>query len=222
MIDLPEDEPSIITRILTFLYTSNYPTRSINTGLLGHMQFKDAGDEFGTSSDDGSPVIWQKTTALHTRMYAAGKKLGFTDLLRSASKKFIAAFMTFGGAKSDLTSEDEAKLYQQQLSKIIRFVYDTTPPTDRVLRDIIVLFVQIAIDTKLDGFQTMLTLVRILPDFAIDLATRRSSTAMWSCTDCGARCNVLVAPVRLWRLEEVSISGLYRQLQGGILLFSLL
>ena len=112
LIDLPEDDPDVIGHLITFLYTSVYPTKTASQYLLD------------------------------VKLYTVADKYDVPRLKSAAKRSFTErAVRVFKKAKeaSEKTSEDHSKI-QKELCNIIGcipMIYEATPDSDRGLRAVI-------------------------------------------------------------------------------------
>ena len=205
--DLPEDDPSLIARLLTFIYTSTYSTTNLTTVMAGVAleQFRGVPDRFREEPE--LDVKFAKSAIIHANMFAYADKYDVPELLIHAKKRFTTRFnntpdpdeyvpetaskLDLNGEKSEVVSEDaEEEVYTPECAladdQVIRAVYALPELASHDLRMIVVEVTQRMI---LQGhplrYPRMLTCMREVPDFAIDIAVLRLADAESSCPHCG-------------------------------------
>ncbi|KAI9720655.1 MAG: hypothetical protein M1812_002835 [Candelaria pacifica] len=126
VIELHEEDPDILNRAITFLYTDDYDTADLNTSSINN------GEHNLTSISDVedhqiAKASESKSTALeiHVAMHAFGYAFRIPRLQTLASKKFYDAV------------RDGNAWATEGLPMLITKIYDSTPPSERELRDVI-------------------------------------------------------------------------------------
>lgn len=110
-IELLEEEPSMVYRMLQHLYMQTY---TVDLGL----------DRFWSRNDS-----WAKTRLhVHAQMYSLGDKYDLPGLKKEAARRFNEDIRIPGDSKSEILT----------LLSVVPIVYTTTPDTDRGLRNHVV------------------------------------------------------------------------------------
>ncbi|KAL9135501.1 MAG: hypothetical protein Q9175_003303 [Cornicularia normoerica] len=110
-IELPEEEPSMVYRMLQHLYMQTY---IVNLGQ----------DEFWSLNDS-----WAKTRLhVHAQMYSLGDKYDLPGLKKEAARRF----------NEDVKISGDSKCETLTLLSVVPTVYEITLDSDRGLRDIVV------------------------------------------------------------------------------------
>jgi hypothetical protein len=199
-VNFPEDEPHIIARMLTFLYTNDYQSGLVfepNDSELA--QFHDIKEP--SHKAYGHYQTFHHYLGAHARLYAIADKYGIEALKYSCQCGFyedLVDFVTRLLPSNSQLPSDHAKGYEAFVD-LARIVYSSTPSHDRGLRDLMVWFVQFetsVVQHPATGFGS--TIIRSLmyeeKDLAYDLATTRFSEHEYICTrkDCGKSQAVLL------------------------------
>lgn len=110
-IEFPEEEPSMIYRMLQHLYMQTY---TVN---LGHDPFWSMNDSWATTR-----------LHVHAQMYGLGDKYDLPSLEKEAARRF----------GEDVKIPGHSKRETLTLLSVVQTVYKTTPDSDRGLRNLIV------------------------------------------------------------------------------------
>ncbi len=115
-IDLPEDDPHLISKLICYCYTTDYEL-----------------------DPDPDPVIAEDAFTFplqfHAGMYAMAEKFDMKNLKKLAEKKFATALHVH---EPRVRTEIPGNKALTRVLEVIGFIYNTTPENDRGLRDIIV------------------------------------------------------------------------------------
>ena len=202
-VNLPEDNHSLIARLLAYLYTGSYSTRSLTKIMPGiqMVQFSMIVDDFECGPEDNDN--FEGSATLHANMFALADKFDVPDLLVEAKKRFLVRFSNMtdsddyyngeevhdeAGPSTEADSCTYAPHSAQADDKVIRAVY-ALPAT--VMKDIRMAIVQIT--ENVISFQGALehkhlrACIRETPDFAADLATLKLAAEKSRCTECNAK-----------------------------------
>ncbi|KPI40328.1 uncharacterized protein AB675_7477 [Cyphellophora attinorum] len=166
VIDLPEDEPEIITRLLSHLYTGSYAEHLL----------KEA------SGGDDDARVDADAILLHVKMFAVAVKYGIKSPRDAARKAFVA---NFTARETDMSNV---------LPLVIKAVYSTTAPDERELRDLCtydLLFEQaLCTPNRNDSSaNAMLEVLSAVPELAVDacvfwLDSFNDDTHTFYCAEC--------------------------------------
>lgn len=129
-IELKEEDPAIVARVLLFVYTENYPST-----LVAPAQSQLAGieDDYSNYSEDN--IDMGQLVNLHLEMFAIATRLGIKDLCDTARGRFAA---TLGEWVCPESVDDPGCFFRLPgIVDIIKKVYTTTPEDHRQLRDVI-------------------------------------------------------------------------------------
>ncbi|KPI40461.1 uncharacterized protein AB675_7480 [Cyphellophora attinorum] len=129
-IDLPEDDPAIVARVLHYIYTGDCESydNAVGHQLLFHPLGQQADGETTTSSEpsrEASEGPDFKEALLHVYMFAAGVKFGNAGLKELARKAFSDAF-------HDISCECLDNI--AHIETVFAAVYSTTPTYERDLQ----------------------------------------------------------------------------------------
>lgn len=174
-VDLPDDDPNVIARLLRHIYTGSY-TEQISPGL--HQDE----DEEPTENVMLETVV--ERSMVHVNMFAAAVKFGIDALREEARKAFMEAF--YCGLGNDYISQ-----IPHGSIKFVSAVYNTTPPQERELRDCVLYEALLERDRWAeyhhDGSPIVhIDMLREVPELAVDLLTYqlRISGDAWICKEC--------------------------------------
>ena len=117
VIELPEEDVKVVRKAMRFLYTGDYEAKEISTKPDDNVE--------GSSVTVGETPLTSRTLLLHVDVYAFGYHYAIPKLQEMASTKF-----------NDAVREGDAWA-TEVLPTLITKVYNTTPPTEKGLRDII-------------------------------------------------------------------------------------
>ena len=142
-IELKEDDPHLVARMLQHLYSFDY-----------------SGLKIGIGADEESSYLSELHT--HAKMYAMGDQYDIRDLKAEALWKFKKAVAAKKGHSDEIS----------YLVEVIPTVYATTPDSDRGLRDAVVNFGVMNLERMKDHskFKSAATrvpiyLIEVLPGF---------------------------------------------------------
>lgn len=94
-VNLEEDDPAIIARILLYIYTDDYPVTKVSEDSPGHGQFRSINDHWaskGSDPNEADPPTWVKWARIHVAMYAEGEKYSVPGLQECSARKFLVAY----------------------------------------------------------------------------------------------------------------------------------
>lgn len=183
MISFGEDDPDLLARALIFLYTSQYPDSDISnaTSQVAHGQFTALNDAYKISPDSYSTKC-----RLHAAMYSIADKYRIATLKTWRRRCFARAWLDRDDEKAQstsLTAEDAANYLA-----VVPFVYDSTPASDRGIRNIVVLGAQFDFQRRHGLAQNaMQHLIKTTPDFAFDLISLPLERGFRRCRSCCAQ-----------------------------------
>ena len=163
-LDLPDDDPVLVARMLAFMYTRDYCVRNLTRTPLGIelAQFHGITDTY--SFDPFKPRDVKQHSLLHCHMFALADKYNFEDLRSTAFARFHRSL--HNKDEENLISEpdfedmdeewdvwddwqdqeldDEPAPFQadtaDEIVCLVKAVYTNTPPHVRELRDILMDF----------------------------------------------------------------------------------
>lgn len=150
-----EDEPALVARFITFLYSGSYEVDRISdTTKKGRAQFRNV-LEFSDYAKKDRTIMKDQTTRqnqnedarpmtevfLHAKMYAVGAKYNVRDLMRFSRKQFSHRYVDWDEAHS---REKPGKMTEQHLA-LIEFIYTSTADNDRGLKDLVLLGIQVSL-----------------------------------------------------------------------------
>lgn len=178
----PDDDPSLLARYpwayVQALLEANNLYRLIYFMYTGKLLTKPLTDtRIEKIEDVDDPYMCEdQTLMLAANIYSIAIKHGASDLARLASCMFTTSIVKQFHRLPDWT-------------ELVAFVYESTPPDARDLRNIIVRRLQRNTrlrkkDTRLD-MDELKKVVRKIPELAEDLATILFTDEDYTCTDCG-------------------------------------
>ena len=162
-IELKEQSPHLASRMLQHLYTFDYPGHKMSIG-----------------DDEESSHVSELHT--HAQMYAIGDEYDIHDLKEEALWKFEKAMEANKGLSDELT----------YVIKVIPTVYETTPDSDRGLRDLVVAFgvsnlerMQGLPEFKSTAILVPIYMTEVLPGFFNELEEKKNKRChRWICPEC--------------------------------------
>lgn len=146
-IELPEEEPSMVYRMLQHLYMQTY---TVNLCLDGFYSVNDS---------------WAKARLhVHAQMYSLGDKYDVPSLKKEAARRFV----------EDVEIPRHSKCEIPTLLSVVSVVYVTTPESDRTLRDVVVRQIFQRYDTASKHFVEELDTALEVRQFARDIIVLHS------------------------------------------------
>ncbi|KPI40374.1 uncharacterized protein AB675_7479 [Cyphellophora attinorum] len=188
-IDLPEDDPNIIARILRYIYTADYDACIVFDPLAALS--KKSGRE---GAVDESQYIGSRPAKalLHAHMFAAATKFGNYSLKQSARRAFFRE-LTDGGRYGPCLHRD-----LPDVQRLFAEVYESTPPDERELRDICLYWLlteRHSCSHSVDcGHRTTWLLLKSIHDLAVDFATHKFRANFGKCQSCSKSFSWIVGP----------------------------
>lgn len=148
--------------------------------MLQHLYtFDYSGQKISIGDDEESSHVSELHT--HAQMYALGNEYDIHDLKEEALWKFKKALEAKKGLRDELTD----------LIQVIPTVYETTPDSDRGLRDVVVAFgvknlkqMQDMLEFKIAATRVPVYLIEVLPGFLAQCGTGRYDHSK-RCKMCG-------------------------------------
>ncbi|KPI44076.1 uncharacterized protein AB675_6367 [Cyphellophora attinorum] len=195
VIDLPEDDPDILARLLLYVYAGQY--------------------EFGCPQESGSqlPALRNISTTfkldlpqvfdivmVHIKIFAAAVKYDITPLRDQARKCFVHSF----GQRAEQVCFDKFP----RLQDLISAVYNTTPSHESELRDLCVIEAMHERENCKEcrdvGSTTLLDTFEAVPEFCADMACCWCDSLegpAYNCTSCEFNVNWIIRPCacKRWR-----------------------
>ncbi|KAK5956630.1 hypothetical protein OHC33_002116 [Knufia fluminis] len=196
-LDLPEDEPEIVARMLVFLYTRS----SLRDCLSQFSQFKEVHDKYNDLHR-----YWYNDSKLFIKLYHIGDKYVIEDLKTAARRWFARIFTKPFPHHCEMRAKepDTAKL----LAELIQLAYSIVPAIDYGLKDIILQGMKEAFqEPQALEQEAYSTLLKDVPDFTLDMAMSALDRRSYACCECGS----LVYP-RLFRCACGRVEGCDRRI----------
>lgn len=196
-IDLPEDEPEIVARMLVFLYTRSSPRNCLSQ----FSQFKEVHDKYNDLHR-----YWYNDSKLFIKLYHIGDKYMIEDLKTAARRWFARIFTKPFPHHCEMRAKepDTAKL----LAELIQLAYSIVPAIDYGLKDIILQGMKEAFqEPQALEQEAYSTLLKDVPDFTLDMAMSALDRRSYACCECGS----LVYP-RLFRCACGKVEGCDRRI----------
>lgn len=202
--DLLDEDPAIIARLLAFMYTGEYCVKSLTTTPSGIQlnQFLGVENSLVVSNND-----WCNKCVLHCHVFALADKYDLPLLRTAAYVRFTQSYHeddkdeglsnagenAKDGQDADNDEDDSEDIVYtdeelQYISVIIREVYGSTPATVRELRRVIILNMQDSVKDLIFNNPAMRAALTEVPDFACDLAIAHQSgpyVLESKCSACG-------------------------------------
>jgi hypothetical protein len=195
VIDLPEDDPEILARLLLCVYTGQYASGCLPESGSQLPGLTDISTTTQSDLQQASDIVM-----VHIKIFAAAVKYGIPVLRDQARKSFA---QTFGRS-----FEEECFEKVPHLQALISAVYSTTPSHESELRDLCVIAAIHERDTckgcKGIGSSTLLDTLEAVPEFCMDMAccwSDGTSPPKYKCTSCGSIVAWMIRPCacKHWR-----------------------
>ena len=215
-----DEDPALVARMIIFAYTMTYHTESLQSDRPQHTQFKTVQDAFGDQPFRDDSFDWETRARLHASLYGIADKYELEALTSHTRQRFCIAFDGRDEYSEDVHrpgnpdwvfDADKAEAIWAKEASVSRIVYATTPHTDRSLRDMVVEYNLESRDSDnieernaYLGSREMLQVISSVPDFAIDLATKRHSSCYYECEICKCSCFSLAARCPCGRFDSCS------------------
>lgn len=178
VIDLPENEPSIIARVLFFIYTGEYLNELVSTK---PSQLHSVLDLYKQNSEDNAKL--RDEWNLHTEMFAMATKFGIPDLRLKAKIHFTKAISTaYNESAGERTFASLPGVVET-----VKKVYESPVESFRELQVIIASHFAVEVDwahSNNEGFPDE-NLFKEVPGLVLDLFMGYAVdlTAGWFCPD---------------------------------------
>jgi hypothetical protein len=202
--DFPEERPSIIARTITFIYTGDYSQTLLKQEGQGSKeeiplvlrQVEELEDPFALVEEDNVVLKLR----LHASMYAAGEKFILKELKELSLRKFCKCFSEYCQTENNICCMHWDNHADIITTEVAEAVYNTTPETDRELRDIfLTLFLRETMNSggyhhlhlSLSRFKNLIIAV---PELAYDVLANTLRFLQYRCTICKNQ--------KMWILER--------------------
>ncbi|KPI40226.1 uncharacterized protein AB675_7475 [Cyphellophora attinorum] len=217
-IDLPEDEPEMVARVLLHIYTGQYESgcaeepdsqlphldniasatvQSSQSDRHNHERNDNSQGDDGDEKDEVKPPkLNSGNVMIHVKMFAVAVKYGIPGLRDQARKAFAGTFSCW----SDVWCLDKLP----KVEEIITAVYRTTPSQERELRDLCVVQALVEMikckSCKGTGSRSLLKSLEDVPEFGADLACyrlgdpNRKGDLAYQCSECYAEVAWIIGP----------------------------
>lgn len=187
-LDLPDDEPSIIARIIFHIYTGVYVKQLKLMQLLTEERFDDPYDD----DDDES-----RQAMLHIQMFAAATRFNLADLQDEARRAFFDIFI---GTQSKCIN------LHHDLLEIVTSLYESVPEEETALKDILLAGMCSAESICSDcrpsaGHANIFDVLRQVPDLMADYAMCQMIET--SCNGCDHTGVWIVRPCECKKYAEI-------------------
>jgi hypothetical protein len=185
-IDLPEDDPSIIARLLLYIYTGNYPTAKLNPQLSGQAQFHSIIDTHHDPEEEDD-FSWMARAKLHVLTTEAAVKYDIHNLFKHAARRFLKAYhgedeSDFFGNLESYDDDDKMEL-DEDMAEMGRFICSNSLASDRLPR-LALIDTCVISRGRLDEPGPMLSLYKSVPELSIDVASSQFRKIQWKCMVC--------------------------------------
>lgn len=184
--NLQDDDPALVARMLAFLYTGEYCVESLTTTPFGLplSLFGDVHDPFVVADMSGL-----QKCLLHCQIFALADRYAISSLRTEAHSQFTRDY--YGDSEEDDGGKSETGDYFYdddelvQVSSLIRAVYESTPATVRELRRVLIRNIFVSSRRHLFDNAAMRAVLTEVPD-ASDLVLAHHSGPINRQTTCEA------------------------------------
>lgn len=181
--ELKEEDPAIIARVLLYVYSRNYP----NT-LAVAPQSQLAGIEDSYSALSSNKTRLEQSANLHVEMFAVATRLGIEGLCDLARGRFVTIMGEW--VHDGPIAVVFCFFSLSGILDIIKKVYTTTPENTRQLRDVIAFYAssdQHICSCSNDRYRGV-TAFKEVPELLLDIFTgvfqHHEDELAWSCRRC--------------------------------------
>jgi hypothetical protein len=189
-VELPDDEPRSIHRLLMYLYKDDYATT------ISMSDFHEA--KIATRPVEADMKDPEEEPMVHAAMYAVAEKYDIAGLKRLSAAKFEKAFVgrhVFSAPPSK-TLMGTPVLTLDRVKNLVETIYTTTVNSDgtRHLRDFVAYEV-VGMLRQLHGLEGFKELIEEHPDFGWDLIVSVARDKMRKeCRNCGTKVVLMMKP----------------------------
>lgn len=202
-LDLPDDEPEIIARLLLHIYTGKYYEElpfSENSGLSKIVDTLMGADSasYGAPEPDDEPrknKLFVDRCMIHAKVFAVASKYEILPLADKARRAFLAEMYWRHNCycMQDLSCKKNLNTFLE----VLELIYET--PLNSPLKDIVTQYCSMEKSecTRCKwGASFLIDTMRRIPDFAVDMATCfiTSKKDEWFCKKCCGGVDVLIRP----------------------------
>ena len=216
-IDLDDDEPALVARMILFMYINTYRDESdIASEIDGQRQFSrivdNAKAEIDASWAEGKDT-WPAFAKLHVLMYAMGDKYSIPSLCKQSTAIFVRDFRTpeRDVHRWDDDSPDSLTDVWEPRAALMRLIYTSTPSNDRGLKDIVLFFVlldianpNILLLSPLES-KAMAQAMEDIPELALEIATSTLSRRPWTCQVCKEPMRLLARRCQCGKIDSCEV-----------------
>lgn len=217
---LQDEDPSLVIRMLIYLYSGDYPkvSTSKHSGII-LSQFMSVRDDY-----EHAHKTWYGSAELALRLYELADRRCITPFKNLCIEHFVRGFHDAPGSTYEDSKDNKRESKETDLSydkhiatrdaSIIKIAYSITTNTNdehaQQIRNIIVTYflVRIMYHDALEcvPYQRLLA---DLPDFAYDVARSRLSSRSYECkhSDCGAILDVRLVTCKCGKLQRCDDQG---------------
>lgn len=187
--NLHDDDPALIARMLAFLYTGEYCVDSLTATPSGLPLYQFHGVQDPFLVDD---MNWASKCRLHCHLFALADKYAIHTLRTQAHSRFARDYYHFydeddqsvsSDSSAEETSQDNKEL--EKTSSVVRVVYESTPESVTELRRVVVRNVRRNAKHSVFNNSAMRAVLKDVPDFAYDLTLAHQSSTVNHNSKCG-------------------------------------
>lgn len=195
--ELQEDEPYLVARLILWLYTSSYPRDDVNSSKIAQRHPKHIVDPHCVPQDQSKPptLDWANTCRLHLQMATLADKYGMRDLVREGFRRFVKTLVTEDKIDFPLMQSSAPMPLQMVTTErlnLLRECCETPGSCATFFRTYALSMLHQWIHRDGPASARVETLVRDCPDIAVSLATSHLLSTQWHCSSCDVWLNVLV------------------------------
>lgn len=196
VVELQEDEPYLVARLIIWLYQSEYPCDDVNGSKVAQEHLMRISDPLCVSGDASHTPDWSSLCRLHLQMATMGDKYGLPDLVKEGFRCFVKDFSckdeTGTLSASNAHTYHPLSIPDSRRLDLLQSCCEAPGSCDTFFRTYALSLLQDW--TAWDGASSIRVekLVRDCPDIAVNLATSRMSTKTWYCSSCDWETRVLL------------------------------
>ena len=197
--NLPDDDPAILARALTFMYIGTYSTDLCPTIAGVKLDcFSGIQDTFTCRSKE-EDEYQEDASLLHTHMFAFAEMYDILSLREYAKLAFLRTW--YGEPEEE--AGPFADWFDDKTRTIVRAIYTTTPASVMDLRSLVIsTFLLYQHDDDIKQFPDYRKFYRELPEFGLDLATYSIDIPGQQCASCHKKQVAIVGECACGRVDS--------------------
>ncbi len=185
--DFPELIPSILARLIYFIYTGWFPCilSSQHLDSDGSPSFTVRKEDLFASVEDNVELELK----LYAQMYATAAKFLLEDLKEMSIRRFCICFSYNCGTKDDPWRPPRVPTHQVLTASLAKLIYNSTPEGDCDLRDTLLTFLMRdlwRLDYHHGSMPIYKNLIVAVPELAYDILANELRPMRFQCRKCDA------------------------------------